>query len=310
VAPLVSIVTPSLNQGAFLEEAIVSVLEQDYPSLEYLVIDGGSSDGSVEVIRRYADRFAWWTSEPDRGQAAALNDGFARAQGEYLGWLCSDDTLLPGAVARLVEALESDPGAVLAYGDVVYTDARSDRKHAARSGPWDPVAMVRYAQVPNQQPATLYTRRGWEAAGPLDEDAWYYLDLQLTIRLAGVGHGVHVEQPLATYRIHSGGKSTGQPIRKAEDAVRCAERFMTSNFVPEPLRPHTPAGEASLYRIAGDNYYAALELRPARRAYLKAREPARLAKAVLPRSFVRRLRARRLAFARLEPSVDADAHQA
>ena len=233
MAPLVSIVTPSFNQGAFLEEAIVSVLDQDYPNLEYLVVDGGSNDGSVEVIRRHADRLAWWTSEPDAGQAAALNKAFARARGEYLGWLCSDDTLLPGAVSRLVASLERDPGLVLAYGDAVYTDARSERKHAAPSGPWDPVRMVRHAQVPNQQPATLYTRRGWEAAGPLDEEAWYYLDFQLTVRLAGAGRGIHLPEQLATYRIHPQGKSTGQPVRKAEDAVRCAERFLTSEFLPD-----------------------------------------------------------------------------
>jgi glycosyltransferase involved in cell wall biosynthesis len=294
VAPLVSIVTPSLNQGAFLEEAIVSVLEQDYPNLEYLVVDGGSTDGSVELIRRYAERLAWWTSEPDGGQAAALNKGFARARGDYLGWLCSDDTLLPGAVSRLVQALETDGGAVLAYGDAVYTDVRSERKDAARSGPWDPAAMVRHAQVPNQQPATIYTRRGWEAAGPLDEDAWYYLDLQLAIRLAAAGHGVHLNEPLATYRIHPEGKSTGEPVRKADDALRCAERFMTSDLVPEALRPYAREGRASLYRIAGDNYYAALELGPARRAYFKAIEPVRLAKAWLPPLVVRQLRARRV----------------
>jgi glycosyltransferase involved in cell wall biosynthesis len=294
VPPLVSIVTPSLNQGAFLEETIVSVLEQDYPNLEYLVADGGSTDGSVDVIRRYSDRLVWWTSEPDRGQAQALNKGFAQAGGEYLGWLCSDDTLLPGAISALVAALEDDSDAVLAYGDAVYTDARSERKHAARSGPWDPVAMVRNAQVPNQQPATLYTRRGWEAAGPLDEDAWYYLDLQLTIRLAGAGHGLHLDHTLATYRIHPEGKSTGQPVRKAKDAVRCAEGFMGSDQVPEALRPYVREGRSSLYRIAGDNFYAALELGPARRAYVTAREPARLAKSLLPRPVVRRLRARRL----------------
>jgi glycosyltransferase involved in cell wall biosynthesis len=302
VAPLVSIVTPSLNQGAFLEEAIVSVLEQDYADLEYLVVDGGSSDGSVDVIRRHADRLDWWTSEPDRGQAAALNRAFVRARGDYLGWLCSDDTLLPGAISRLVEALENDPGAVLAYGDAVYTDARSERKHVARSGPWDPVAMMRHAQVPNQQPATLYTRRGRDAAGPLDEDAWYYLDLQFTIRLAAAGHGVHLAEPLATYRIHPQGKSTGQPLRKAEDAVRCAERFMRSELVPPELRLYAREGRAALYRIAGENFYAALDLGRARRAYLKAAmlaprelEPARLAKSMLPRPVVRRLRARRVA---------------
>jgi len=301
-APLVSIVTPSFNQGAFLEETMRSVLDQDYPSLEYVVVDGGSTDGSAEIVRRYADRLAWWTSEPDRGQADALNKGFAHTRGDYVGWLCSDDTLLPGAVSRLVAALEADPSLVIAYGDAVYTDAASARKDVAFSGPWDPPRMVREAQVRNQQPASLYTRRGWEAAGPLDEDAWYYLDFQFTVRLAGAGGGVHVPEPLATYRIHAGGKSTGEPARKADDAVRCAERFMTGDLVPEELRPHAREGRAALWRIAAENYYAALELPRARRAYLRAARlaprrvsPVVAAKSFLPKPVVRRLRARRVA---------------
>jgi hypothetical protein len=162
--------------------------------------------------------------------------------------------------------------------------------------------MVRHAQVPNQQPASLYTRRGWEAAGPLDEEAWYYLDLQLTIRLAVAGDAIHLAETLATYRIHPEGKSIGHPIRKAEDALRCAERFMATELVPEALTPYAREGRAALYRIAGENFYAALDLSRARRAYLRAAalqpgrvEPARVAKSLLPRPVVRRLRARRIA---------------
>jgi glycosyltransferase involved in cell wall biosynthesis len=304
-APLVSIVTPSFNQGAFLEETMLSVLDQDYPSIEYVVVDGGSTDGSAEIVRRYADRLAWWTSEPDRGQADALNKGFAHTRGEYVGWLCSDDTLLPGAISRLVAALEDDKSLVIAYGDAVYTDATSTRKDTALSGEWDPVRMVREAQVRNQQPASLYTRRGWAEAGPLDEDAWYYLDFQFTVRLAGLGGGVRVPEPLATYRIHAGGKSTGDPRRKAYDAVRCAEQFMTSDLVPPELRPFAREGRAALWRIAAENYYAGLDLQQSRRAYLRAARlapravsPAIAAKSFLPKPVVRKLRARRVGHAR------------
>ena len=308
-APLVSIVTPSLNQGAFLEETIVSVLEQDYPYLEYIVVDGGSTDESVEIIRRYADRLAWWTSEPDRGQADAINKGFAHARGEYLTWLCSDDTLLPGAIARLAEVLTADPRVVIAYGDAVYTDARSRHGDRALSGEWDPPRMVSEAQVRNQQPASLYRRAGWERAGPLDETAWYYLDFQFTVQLAGAGGGRHIAEPVATYRIHPAGKSTGDPVRKAEDALRCADEFMTSELVPPELRPYARAGRAALYARAGENFYAALELGRARRAFVRAiaLDPrsrratlAPLVKSCLPRRAVRALRRRRVA--RLQPT--------
>src|SRR5689334_3258701 len=107
--PKVSIVTPSYQQGRFLPEAIESVLAQDYPEIEHLVIDGGSSDESVAVLQRYGSRLAYWESQRDKGQADALNKGFARARGEILGWLNADDTYEPGAVRRAVEALAARP---------------------------------------------------------------------------------------------------------------------------------------------------------------------------------------------------------
>jgi glycosyltransferase involved in cell wall biosynthesis len=290
--PLVSIVTPSFDQAPFLEETIRSVLSQDYEPIEYVVVDGGSTDGSVDIIRRYENRLAWWISELDRGQAHALNKGFARAQGKYVGWLCSDDTLFPSAISRLVEALEDAPDAALAYGNARYTDGSSTLHDDALSGPWDPARMVRTAQVPNQQPATLYTRCAYEAAGPLDEDAWYYLDYQLTVRLAGIGRGVHVPETLATYRIHAGGKSTGQPGPKAADAIRCADQFMTSALVPSELRPYAREGRATFYRRAGDLYSQAGQLWRARRYYARA---GLLAPRVLTRRSIRNALPPRLA---------------
>ncbi|HZD55353.1 MAG TPA: glycosyltransferase family 2 protein [Anaerolineales bacterium] len=106
--PLVSIVTPSYNQVGFLEEAIHSVLSQDYPRLEYIIVDGGSTDGSLGIIRRYADQLAWWVSEPDQGQTDAINKGFAHARGEIFAWLNSDDAYLPGAISEAMEFLQAN----------------------------------------------------------------------------------------------------------------------------------------------------------------------------------------------------------
>src|SRR3990172_10400109 len=113
--PLVSIITPSYNQVDYLEETIRSVLEQDYPNIEYLVVDGGSLDGSADIIRKYTDRIDWWTSEPDKGQADALNKGMARAKGEFVSWLNSDDIYHPGAVRRAVDVLQQDQALSFVY---------------------------------------------------------------------------------------------------------------------------------------------------------------------------------------------------
>ena len=122
--PKVSIVTPSFNQASFLEQTLRSVLEQDYPNLEYIVIDGGSTDGSVEIINKYADQLAYWQSQPDQGQTDAINQGFAHATGEILAWLNSDDLLLPGAVSAAVRALEEHPEAAMVYGDALLINAQ------------------------------------------------------------------------------------------------------------------------------------------------------------------------------------------
>ncbi|NVO00781.1 MAG: glycosyltransferase, partial [Geobacteraceae bacterium] len=119
--PKITIVTPSYNQGRFLEKTILSVLDQGYPNLEYIVIDGGSTDESVEIIKKYADRLTYWVSEPDRGQSHAINKGFERATGEIFGWLNSDDWYHPGALQAVAEAFAANPdvGAVVGAGEMV-----------------------------------------------------------------------------------------------------------------------------------------------------------------------------------------------
>jgi glycosyltransferase involved in cell wall biosynthesis len=267
--PLVSIVTPSYNQAEFLAETIESVLAQDYEPIEYIVVDGASSDGSVEIIRRYADRLAWWRSEPDRGQVDALNSGFRRATGEILGWLCSDDTLLPGAVSSLVSELESHPEALIAYGHAVWTNERSEPTGHPKSRPWDLRAMARGGGQHVAQPASLWRRRAWELAGPLDERFEYVFDALFFLRIAAEGEGRLVDRELATHRLHPGAKTRRTDVRKIDEHVRVARDFYGGPLPPR-LRPHARVGAANAYRRAAWTAYHAGDPARARRLALRS----------------------------------------
>jgi len=284
-APLVSIVTPSYNQARFLEETIRSVLEQSYPHLEYLVVDGGSSDGSVEIVRRHADRLAWWTSEPDTGQAAALNKGFQRARGEILGWVSSDDTLLPGAVARVVEELERDRKTLLVYGEALFVDEDGCELFPLEPRPFDVTAMVRSCQNHVVQPGSLFRRRAFELAGPFVENAHYLFDFEFVLRLALAGGKVTwIPHRLATYRVHSGSKSGGGSLLKARDYVRFADCFLAGSSLPA-----ADEGRGSAYLAAGDYFYDAGRYAEARRYLWRALrgKPTRRAASLLGRALVR-----------------------
>ena len=274
--PLVSVVVPSFQQGRFLEEALRSVLEQDYEPLEVLVVDGGSTDGSVDVIERYADRLAWWVSEPDRGQAHALNRGFGRARGEVLGWLASDDALLPGAVARVVEELERDRDALLVYGEALFVDADGKEIFALEPRPFDPAEMLRRSENFVVHPGSLFRRRAWDLAGPLDEDSHYLFDFAFALEVARHGDVLAIPDRLALYRVHDESKSGGGSLLKARDYARFAERL-------------DGEGRARALLAAGDYFYDARELADARRALIRSLRlrPTRRAVGLLARTLVR-----------------------
>lgn len=301
--PFVSVVTPSYNQAAFLEETIRSVLEQDYEPIEYVVVDDGSTDGSVDIVRRYANRLAWWTAQENAGQVAAINRGFEHTSGEYMAFVNSDDTLVPGAVRTLVEALEGDPALVMVYGDSLYTDAESCETGYLPSRAWDPGRMVRACDNHVVQPSSMWRRSAWEAAGPLNERGYYFFDFEFYLRLSALGPVRHLDVPLSTYRVHPASKTGGSGVRKADDYLRFADQFLATDALPFSLRPFARQGRSSAYIAAGDYLYDALELPRARRALwrglatfprnLSRRSLSLAAKSLLPAPVVRRLRDRR-----------------
>jgi glycosyltransferase involved in cell wall biosynthesis len=203
--PLVSIVTPSYNQGRFLEATLSSVLEQEYPNIEYLVVDGASTDNSVEIIRKYAGRIHWWVSEKDDGQSDAVNKGMRRARGEIIGWLNSDDIYLPGTVSAAVTAFRSSPQAGVVYGDALAIDGNGKAFNLMHSRQYTLVDLMAFNII--CQPAAFLRRPVLEQAGYLNPAYHLLMDTLLWMKMARLAPVVHVPQVWAAARYHDQAKN-------------------------------------------------------------------------------------------------------
>src|SRR5215208_2094993 len=190
--PLVSIVTPSYKQANFLEQTMRSVLAQEYPRIEYLVVDGGSTDGSVEIIKKYADQLVSWVSEKDRGQGEAINKGLARSNGDILAWLNSDDYYLPHAISSAVKIFEQNPKVMLVYGDMLAVDENSRTTNILKYNQLSLEDLLCFQII--GQPAVFFRREAYEKAGGLDTSFHYMLDHHLWIRIAQQGRILHMPQ--------------------------------------------------------------------------------------------------------------------
>lgn len=232
--PLITIVTPSYQQAEFLEETLRSVLLQGYPNLEHIVVDGGSTDGSVEIIERYAPWLSWWVSEADRGQSHAINKGFSRATGHILGWLNSDDIYYPGVLRSVAEAMHG-AGTEIVLGAMDKVQFGSgDPEFVKRSLPWEGERFHRFPILDKgpvepfhfYQPSMFWTRRLWEETGGLDERYRYVMDREWCNR--ALVHGARIalfDTPWTRFALHEGSKSQDLTHRQQAEQALMYWRF-------------------------------------------------------------------------------------
>lgn len=224
-APRITLVTPSYNQGRFLEQTLRSVLDQGYPNIEYIVVDGGSTDDSVEIIKKYADRLAWWASEKDRGQSHALNKGFARASGDLFGFINSDDYLYPGALDAVAKAHAGGANPWL-VGWVMTVEEDGGELPQLPEKMLCPADWFVRNPVPQQ--ATFWAARFWKDVGPFKEDLRYAFDYEywLRLRFRGRAEPTMIKRCLGSYRLHSSSKTVSQWDAFEPEFERAREEYL------------------------------------------------------------------------------------
>jgi glycosyltransferase involved in cell wall biosynthesis len=230
--PVITVITPSYNQGRFLEETIQSVLEQGYPRLQYLIIDGGSKDESRAVIEKYQRHLDHWVSEPDRGQSHAINKGFARARGEIVTWLNSDDAFVPGALRAAAEGLREHQ---VVHGHWLLTDVAGKTLWDSRSegdrrvltlADWVPY----WIAYPAAQPSIFFRKSLVRGDRLVDESMNYAFDYDLWLKLAEQARFMPVQALLSRFRLHADSKTVGQAERFAPEVLRVSQRYWGSGL--------------------------------------------------------------------------------
>ncbi len=265
---LLSLVTPSYNQARYLEAPIRSGLAQDGVEIEYLIVDGGSTDGSVQIIRKYADRLAWWTSEPDRGQADALRKGFERASGDVLAWVNSDDLLAPGAARSALRALEAHPEAGLVYGNAASIDADGRPLNDMLFRPYTAADLAAFNII--CQPAVFFRREAYQKTGGLDPSFHFLLDHDLWLRIAARGPIRHVPELWAFARQHPEAKNVAQADKFGEEAHRLVEKLAGDPAYAEIYASNERRIRAAALRFEARYLLDAGKGRAAFRTYLRS----------------------------------------
>jgi glycosyltransferase involved in cell wall biosynthesis len=258
--PEISIVTPSYNQGRFIEEAIRSVLLQGYSNLEYIIIDGGSTDETVDIIKKYEPWLAYWESEPDKGQSHAINKGLEKSTGKFFNWHNSDDILMPSSLATMARAMLEHPQAGYVHGRRIFIDDKGkvrggNKNDYSNKISFSPVLTASVSALKTgSQPACLMDRKLVIQAGKVDENLHYIMDIDLLLRIALIKNPIYVDSPLTYVRIHPDTKSLRWNSQRARERIYVANKIFDRNGLPFSIMKLKRRTLATAHRFAWRSY--------------------------------------------------------
>lgn len=255
--PKISIVTPSYNQGQFLERTILSVLNQNYPNLEYIIIDGGSTDNSVEVIKKYEKYLGYWQSKKDNGQAAAIREGFAKSTCKIMAWLNSDDAYLPGTFFKVVKAFQRNPEADLIFGNIYHINEEDHRIGELRFTKFDFPTLI-YEGGNLHQTGAFWTRKIYDKVGGINPRYKFCMDFDFFCGVAENGNIVFIRDYLANFRIHKKAKSSLIHQVGNQEHIEINKRYIknSNKFYIGIKRKLCQIRRFFLYIVQGDVDYA------------------------------------------------------
>lgn len=227
--PLISIVIPSFNQGDFIEQTLTSVIGQNYPKLEIIVIDGGSTDQTIKIVEKYSSSLSYFISEPDNGQAHAINKGFRQAKGDILGWLNSDDMYLPCTLSKVANIVGVSAEPKFVYGGCLHFFEGKASAFGYLPPDFDAERLTYFDYI--VQPSTFWSRSLWEAVGELNESYNYVLDWDWFIRAAQVCNFIPIQDYFSIYRLHDNHKTGTGGLKRTEEMLRIVETYAKDEWI-------------------------------------------------------------------------------
>jgi len=268
--PLVSIVTPSYNKGAFIEETILSVRNQDYPNIEHIVIDGGSTDNTLDIIKKYEGTYNMrWVSEPDEGQSEAINKGWRKAHGEILAYLNADDTYMPRAIETAVKFLNDHPEISMVYGDCNIVNECNEVVGRCQATEFDIKEMIcGRGSVP--QPATFFRRAVLDEIGYLDSDLYMAMDFDYWIRIGLKFKAKYIPQLIANFRRCPGTKSVSEAYKFGPEHLYIIDKTFANPELPEELKSLRRQAFSCAHLVAGRCYHFQRQMKLARKHLIKS----------------------------------------